>query len=108
MAKQISQGPLTEAVFYILISLYKPLHGYGIMQNVTELSSNRVELGPGTLYGAINTLLEREWIEPVSNEKSSRKKIYQITKLGKSIVLDEMERLKELVNNGLKVMEGVV
>jgi DNA-binding PadR family transcriptional regulator len=36
---------LTEAVFYILLSLDKPLHGYGIMQNVEHLSGGRVRLG---------------------------------------------------------------
>lgn len=43
--------PLTEATYYILISLAEPLHGCGIMQNVTELSQGKVRLGPGTLYG---------------------------------------------------------
>gem|GEM_PF-6914801 len=43
---------LTEAVFYILLSLDTPLHGYGIMQNVEHLSGGRVRLAAGTLYGA--------------------------------------------------------
>ncbi|MBQ4101229.1 MAG: PadR family transcriptional regulator, partial [Oscillospiraceae bacterium] len=47
---------LTEAVYYILLSLTKPMHGYGIMQNVETLSNGRVKLAAGTLYGAINTL----------------------------------------------------
>lgn len=47
---------ITEAVYYILLSLMKPLHGYGIMQNVEQLSNGRVRLAAGTLYGAINTL----------------------------------------------------
>ena len=65
---------LTEAVYYILLSLYKPLHGYGIMQNVEQLSGGRVKLAAGTLYGAINTLLEKHWIEALPGEKDSRKK----------------------------------
>ena len=44
---------LTEAVFYILLSLDTPLHGYGIMQNVERLSGGRVRLAAGTLYGAL-------------------------------------------------------
>ena len=54
----MSNIALTEAVFYILLSLVEPLHGYGIMQNVEKLSGGRVRLAAGTLYGAINTLLE--------------------------------------------------
>jgi len=53
---------LTEAVYYILLSLMQPLHGYGIMQNVEQLSKGRVRLAAGTLYGAISTLLEKGWI----------------------------------------------
>ena len=65
---------LTEAVTYILLSLYEPLHGYGIMQKVQNLSGGRVNLAAGTLYGALNTLLERRWIEALPGEKNSRKK----------------------------------
>ena len=55
---------LTEAVFYILLSLGQPLHGYGIMQRAEELSNGRVKLAAGTLYGALTTLQEhpgRNW-----------------------------------------------
>lgn len=38
---------LTEAVYYILLSLCTPLHGYGIMQRVDEMSSGRVKLAAG-------------------------------------------------------------
>jgi DNA-binding PadR family transcriptional regulator len=97
------QIALTEAVYYILLSLYEPLHGYGIMQNVEELSDKRVKLAPGTLYGALNTLLEKNWIESLPGEKNKRKKEYLITTLGKAIVDNEIIRLKELVKNGTKI-----
>ena len=51
--------PLTEALFYILLAVRKPNHGYGITQEVEELTDNRVTLGPGTLYGAIQSLVKR-------------------------------------------------
>lgn len=106
MPESSERGALTEAVFYILLSLYQPLHGYGIMQNIKDLSGDRVNLGAGTLYGAINTLLEKDWIQAISNDKASRKKEYVITDLGKMIVGDEILRLTELLENGLKVMGG--
>jgi len=96
---------LTEAVFYILLSLMKPLHGYGIMQNVEALSGGRVRLAAGTLYGALNTLLEKGWISALPGEKDSRKKEYLITELGKAAVSQELLRLKELLDNGNKIME---
>ena len=58
----MGNSALTEAVYYILLSLVEPMHGYGIMQNVEQLSGGRVKLAAGTLYGAINTLLEKGWI----------------------------------------------
>ncbi len=106
MPESQERGALTEAVFYILLSLYKPLHGYGIMQNVKDLSKQRVNLGAGTLYGAINTLLDKNWIKSISVEKDSRKKEYEITDLGKEIISGEIVRLEELVENGKKITGG--
>ncbi len=97
---------LTEAVYYILLSLYKPLHGYGIMQNVMQLSRGRVNLAAGTLYGAIATMLERGWITALPGETNSRRKEYVITEGGKTAVRNELLRLKELVENGELVESG--
>ena len=98
--------PLTEAVYYILLSLMEPMHGYGIMQNVEALSGGRVRLAAGTLYGAINTLLERGWITALPGPRDSRKKEYQITDLGKEAVAAEITRLQELLKNGRQIMGG--
>ena len=100
------RGALTEAVFYILLALYTPMHGYRMMQTVRELSHDRVNLGAGTLYGAINTLLEKSWITPIAGEQDSRKKEYEITALGRSIVDSELLRLQELVETGKRIAGG--
>jgi len=107
MPESSERGALTEAVFYILLSVYTPLHGYAIMQNITALSSGRVTLGAGTLYGAINTLVERAWITEASDSRNIRKKDYIITDLGKRVVNRELERLKELLENGQIIAGGV-
>ena len=96
---------LTEAVYYILLSLLTPRHGYGIMQNAELLSAGRVKLAAGTLYGAINSLLEKGWIIALPGEKDSRKKEYVITEDGKAVLKAEIQRLKELVENGTRMME---
>lgn len=108
MPESFERGSLTEAVFYILLSLYSPMHGYGIMQNVKELSNGRVNLGAGTLYGAINTLLVKNWINSIPGEKDSRKKEYQITESGKRAIKDEIVRLEELISNGKRIVGGGV
>ena len=99
---------LTEAVYYILLSLLTPRHGYGIMQNSELLSAGRVKLAAGTLYGAINSLLEKGWIMALPGEKDSRKKEYVITEDGKAVLKAEIQRLKELVENGTRMMEEVL
>ncbi|HWP21331.1 MAG TPA: PadR family transcriptional regulator [Candidatus Cryosericum sp.] len=104
MPESSERGALTEAVFFILLALYTPMHGYRIMQTVRELSCGRVDLGAGTLYGAINTLLEKKWIQPIAGEQDSRKKEYHITELGKSIVETEIKRLEELLSIGKKMV----
>ncbi|NLO85671.1 MAG: PadR family transcriptional regulator [Clostridiales bacterium] len=103
----LANQALTEAVYYILLSLTQQLHGYGIMQNVEQLSGGRVKLAAGTLYGAINTLVEKGWIKALAEDKDSRKKEYVITDQGKDVLGAELERLTELIENGNRILGGV-
>ena len=102
----MSNTALTEAVYYILLSLTKPMHGYGIMQNVERLSGGRVKLAAGTLYGALNTLMEKQWIAALPESKDSRKKEYLITETGRQIAQAELLRLRELIENGTHILEA--
>lgn len=98
--------PLTEALFYILLAVRKPNHGYGITQEVEELTGGRVTLGPGTLYGAIQSLVKKDWIRIYSEDTESRKKKeYIITDEGRAVFETEKTRLNELVKNAA-LMEG--
>lgn len=98
--------PLTEALFYILLAVRKPNHGYGITQEIEELTKGRVILGPGTLYGAIQSLVKKDWIRIYSEDTESRKKKeYLITDEGKAVFEAEKARLNELVKNAA-LMEG--
>lgn len=103
MPESSERGALTEAVFYILLALYEPTHGYGIMKFIRALTEDRVILGSGTLYGAINTLLKNSWIRIDNNENDDRK-CYVITEIGKENVKNEIIRLKELILNGEKIV----
>lgn len=97
---------LTEAVYYILLSLLSPLHGYGIMQKVENMSGGRLRLAAGTLYGALSTLLEKGWIQTVTAARDSRKKEYLITDAGRAVLREEMRRLEELLYNGRNLLGG--
>lgn len=103
--QELSNGALTEAVYYILLSLKEPLHGYGIMQHVEKISNGRVKLAAGTLYGAINSLLEKNWLKALTNADDSRKKDYQLTSLGYIALTQEINRLKELYENGIEMIK---
>ena len=89
---------LTETTYYILLSLYHPRHGYGIMQETQQLSG-------GTLYGALNALCEKGWISPLPMESGSRKKEYQLTSAGLKVLKQELVRLEELAANGRAILQ---
>jgi len=95
---------LTESTYYILLSLVTPQHGYGIMQQTEVLSNGRVRLAAGTLYGALNALCEKGWIKPLPAAQESRKKEYQLTEKGLTMLKNELTRLRQLVANGEQIL----
>ena len=97
-------GALTEVTFFILLALYRPKHGYAIMQFIEEKTGGRLVLGAGTLYGALDTLQKRRWIEPAPGAGSGRKKEYRLTGAGRDAVRVELDRLRELVGNGEEIV----
>jgi len=93
--------PLTESTYYIMLSLIEPLHGYGVMQKVEEISRGTVRLGPGTLYGVFTTLEKEGLIVKVKEE--DRRKSYTLTQKGKDVLYGQIERLEIMTENGLIV-----
>ena len=96
---------LTEAAYYILLSLKEPQHGYGIMQTAEKLSGGRVRLAAGTLYGALNSMCEKRWIVQLPIEDGSRRKEYKLTDMGVAVLTMELERLRRMVENGESVLK---
>ena len=97
---------LTEATYYILLSLIQPRHGYGIMQLTEELSGGRVHLAAGTLYGALSALCDKGWILQLPAEDASRRKEYRLTEKGLGVLRGEVARLRELADNGERMLRG--
>ena len=98
------QHPMTEAMYYILLALLKPGHGYGMMQRIRELSGGRLEMGPGTLYGVLSRMNREDWILLTGEE--GRRKTYAITEAGKNALLAEYGRIKRLAEDG-RLLEEV-
>jgi DNA-binding PadR family transcriptional regulator len=97
-----SRSPLTEATYFILLSLSQgPKHGYAIMKDVRVLSEGRIALSTGTLYGAIKRLLEQGWIQPVMGpgleENGRGRRAYGLTRIGRDELEAEIARLGRLV-----------
>lgn len=95
---------LTEPMYYVLLTLIKPRHGYDIMQTIQELTSGRVVVGAGTLYALLARFEKEGLIKQVAEE--GRRKIYQLTKAGFQILEEEMERLRMLLYDGDKIIRG--
>lgn len=103
MRDNVKGGALTEVTFFILLSLYTPRHGYGIMQFVEDETDGRLSLGAGTLYGALNTLLDKGWIAPWEQGRG-RKKEYVITPEGRAVAEAELRRLSSLLKIAKRIM----
>ena len=97
--------PMTETIFYTLLALLEPNHGYGIMKFVRELTEERIKMGNGTLYTMLGRLVEDRMITVVSEVDG--KKTYQITEDGKQLLIMEQERLKKQCENGEKILGGM-
>ena len=90
--------------FYILLSLAAgDRHGLAIAREVRTISDGRVRLWPATLYGALEELRDRGWIEELVDARrrppneSERKRYYRLTRAGRAVVAAETERLAGVV-----------
>lgn len=92
---------MTETAFYILLSLQSPRYGYLIMQYVEELTNGRIKLGAGTLYGSLSKMQKDGLIEIVKVEE--KRKIYQVTDLGNTLLRIEKGRIMELYKNAERI-----
>ena len=95
---------LTEPMYYILLSLTEPRHGYGIMQHVHETTGGRVALGAGTLYALLSRFEEDGIIENSGEEE--KRKYYKLTEKGMEILKNEYERLIRQVADGAAALGG--
>jgi DNA-binding PadR family transcriptional regulator len=97
--------PMTETTYYILLSLKEPLHGYGIMQRVQQLSDGTVEIAPGTMYGALDTLKKQKLIDLVDEDTEKRRKVYALSDLGNQALTLEYRRMQRLIKVSSALLE---
>ncbi|MCP3995484.1 MAG: PadR family transcriptional regulator [bacterium] len=91
---------MREPTYFILTALLDgPLHGYGIIKHAEDLSDGRVRLAAGTLYGALDRLVETGDIEVDSEAEVNgrRRRYYRITKKGEGAVAAEVRRMQAAI-----------
>jgi len=103
MAKEQLQY-LTEPMYYTLLALTSPRHGYDIMQTVEVVTGGRVKIGAGTLYALLSRFEKEKLIFQISDD--GRRKTYTLTKKGRSILENEYIRLQLLVKDGQNLLRG--
>lgn len=89
---------VSEPVLLVLVSLAEqPRHGYSILKDIEALSGGRVLLSTGTLYGALERLLDQGWIERVEEDAAPRdRRTYRLTSLGRRNLQTEIDRMRHL------------
>ena len=96
MSKSEPQVPLTPVIFHILLTLFgQERHGYDIMQRVKSDSQGAVKMGPGTLYGSLDRMIDAGLVAK-GNTKDPRRIYYRLTPLGQATLRAETERLAHL------------
>lgn len=95
--------PLPAASLHVALALLDgELHGYALMRRVEELSDGAVRMGPGTLYGTLNRLVDTGLIEEttdrVARSDNERRRYYELTPRGRTTAVDELRRLHRIVH----------
>ena len=95
--------PLTPAVLHILLALADDRngkHGYAVAREVDESTEGQIRMGPGTLYGSIQRMLDAALIverRGRAAEEDERRRYYRVTALGRRVLSLELERLAAIV-----------
>lgn len=83
-------GRFADSALFVLASLAGgPKHGYAIMKDVQRDAG--VQMGPGTLYGAIARLEKRAWIAALAAE--DRRHPYTLTEEGRRVLMQQCTHL---------------
>ena len=106
--------PLPSSAFHILLALAGgEKHGYAIMREVAADTDNAVRLGPGTLYGSIQTLLDAGYVDEVGERSDpavgdERRRYYRLSTTGRAALKVEAERMASLLRlaKAKKVLKG--
>ncbi len=101
--KALEEEQLTDTTYYLLLALTEPLHGYGMMQRVREISCGEFEIGPASLYTSLRKL-EQAGLIAVQAGETGGKKVYRMTETGRIFLERDFHRRERLVEQGRKIL----
>jgi DNA-binding PadR family transcriptional regulator len=88
-------------VFHVLLALTGgQLHGYAILKDVERQTGGAMRMGPGTLYGTLQRMMEHGLVEEAAGPArpvDERRRYYQLTRAGRTALKSEVERMETLV-----------
>lgn len=98
MARRVEDPNWTDPGLLVMASLAEgSKHGYAIIQDVEATTG--VRLGPGTLYGVLSRLEQRELIEPLDSG-DPRRRPYQLTRRGSAVLAERLEAMRRFAAMG--------
>jgi DNA-binding PadR family transcriptional regulator len=98
-----SQLPLTPVVLHMLLALAgerQGKHGYALAKEVEDVSEGQIRMGPGTLYGSIQRMIDAGLIEESARraaDDDERRRYYRMTPFGPRVLELELSPLKPLL-----------
>jgi len=96
----VTEVPLSPVVLAILLSLAEgEKHGYAVMKDARSPSGGGIQMGPGTLYGSIDRMMRDGLVEESDKQDNERRRYYRLTRLGRSVLAAELERLDAAVSS---------
>lgn len=98
-------GELTDNMFHILLSLVKPRHGYRIMQFIKKETNEQFVIGPATMYTTLKKLQGYKLIKEIESEDN--KKVYVATKEGITLLKENINRRKRIIDMADRIMREV-
>jgi DNA-binding PadR family transcriptional regulator len=95
--------PLTPVVLHMLLALAgerQGKHGYALAREVEDVSGGQIRMGPGTLYGSIQRMIDASLIEESSRraaDDDERRRYYRLTPFGRRVLELELARLDAVI-----------
>jgi DNA-binding PadR family transcriptional regulator len=99
--KSQTHAGLKTRLYYVMLALADGArHGLAIARDVQQLSDGTIRLWPATLYGTLDELLDRGWIQELDHhpaDESEKKRFYTLTRTGRQTLAEETDRLATVV-----------